>query len=576
MKKQYYLYKYGGCKFKKRKLFDKGEIKVCRFGVTIIKGKNGTGKSTLLKKMYHVSDGAGVYVAQENEEIFEKLSVVENISLMQETVSEYGIEELLAKYDLEQLLEKDCSTLSGGEKRIISILRGIRADDEIIYMDEPTNDLDFRIVDILRRIIIDYKGKKTFIIITHDERLLPLAEIIYEIEGGKLNIQHKDCEFGEQAEYGRRKKKIGENKSFLKRILSIDICNYMSILFVTLISLFFFVNVIQRMNVSIERINDNQVELCNTLYKPAEELLREGYIPTYMISLINDGMSASEMEEKVQALLKDSENELYSLSLDIKDTEYYNAYTLSMFDLQQGIQYSVLDVCLENIYNKDSTKYFLDTSDFFQTHGQSDDKTPIAFDKEAYQDAIKYIEENSESELEKSFVVVNLLNEYGFEKFIEQPELMDLWDANYFIRSNETIYLVETAMRLNGYKSVIKMWGGILLVLLIITAINSMLYVRTVLKPAKILMNYGVPMKSILQAIDNRCVNKKWLSVVVVAVEISMIVLMLIYRNIWDVRELIIPISYLVVIVILNVFQKVLIKRQIARMFRVEGELQCE
>lgn len=577
MKTKYYLYKYGGCKFKKRVLFPRGEIKIHRFGVTIITGKNGTGKSTLLKKMYCVSDNVGTFVAQENEEIFEKLSPLENITFMQPELQGEKVNTLITKYGLDGILEKDSRTLSGGEKRIISLLRGIVSDDEIIFMDEPTNDLDFRIVEILKNMIQDYKNEKTFIIVTHDERLLSVATTIYKIEDKKLKIEYNQREFGVEIAYEKKCKKIMQNKSFVKKIIPLDICNYLSVIFVTIISLSFFFNIINAMSYSIDRVSENQIEMCNTLYRSSKELMRKGYIPTYMISFINEDMSVSELQEKIQKDMSDSDKELYSLSLDIQGNGNYDVYTLVMFDLQDGIQYSVLDVYMEHILHKDAENYYLDTSSYFSIDIDSEfnDKVPVVFEEKLYQRALEWIEQQSEAKPEKSFIVIRLSDDYDFEQFIGNTELADLWDANYFIRSNETIYLVETAMRLAGYKSVMKTWIYVLIALIVVAIINTILYIRTLNQPIKILANYGVQRQDVLGALDNRCVNKKCLIIVMVLAECIMCSMIALQRNEWDMREFVIPVIYLLIMIAIHILQRFLLKKQIGKAYRVEGEFEC-
>ena len=577
MKTQYYLYKYGGCKFKKRLVLHKGEIKVHRFGVTIITGKNGTGKSTLLKKMYSVSNNAGTFVAQENEEIFEKLSPLENITFMQSELLEDKAKALISRYELDGILEKDSQTLSGGEKRIISLLRGIVSEDEIIFMDEPTNDLDFRIVEILKNIIQDYKNEKTFIIVTHDERLLSIATTIYKIDNKELKIEDNQREFEEKIVYEKKLKKVTNNKSFVKKVLPLDICNYLSAIFVTIISVCFFFNVMNTMNYSIDRINENQIEICNTLYKSSEELMRKGYIPTYMISFINEDMSVSELQEKIQEDMSDSEKELYSLSLDIMATNNYDVYTLKLFDLQEGIEYSVLDVYMQNILNKDIEKYYLDTSSYFSVDDSNErnNKEAIIFNEKLYQEAVDWICQQSEVELEKSFIAIRLSDSFDFEQFIEDKELADVWDANYFIRSNETIFLVETAVRLAGYKSIMKTWIYVLAALLVVTIINTVLYIRTLKQPVKILANYSIEKMEILKAVDNRCVNKKWLAIVMLSAECIMCGMIILRQSEWDVREFVIPVMYIVIMIAIHVLQRFLLKKQIGKTYRVEGEFEC-
>lgn len=86
---------------------------------------------------------------------------------------------ILTEFGLEHLLDRNPKKLSGGEKRIISILRGILSDASLILIDEPTNDLDNLMVEKVIDIISEYLDKKSFLIVTHDERLDGIAKNIF-------------------------------------------------------------------------------------------------------------------------------------------------------------------------------------------------------------------------------------------------------------------------------------------------------------------------------------------------------------------------------------------------------------
>ncbi len=82
------------------------------------------------------------------------------------------------------------SKMSGGQKQIISFARTFYSDAEIIFLDEPTNNLDLK----LKKKVINYLKSinKTLIIITHDPNVIKACNKIIIMESGKLkSVQNK-------------------------------------------------------------------------------------------------------------------------------------------------------------------------------------------------------------------------------------------------------------------------------------------------------------------------------------------------------------------------------------------------
>lgn len=157
-------------------------------GITVIVGSNGCGKTTLINQILYTNPESVLLIAQENDLIFDNRSIEENIILF-EGDSKY-LHELLRSLDMEYILTRKPAQLSGGEKRIISLLRLFFVDRNIVILDEPTNDLDYRCVDIIKQIILDLSKQKSVLIVTHDDRITELAEIKYYFSEGKILTDH--------------------------------------------------------------------------------------------------------------------------------------------------------------------------------------------------------------------------------------------------------------------------------------------------------------------------------------------------------------------------------------------------
>lgn len=99
-------------------------------------------------------------------------------------------DELLEDLGLLESKDKYPNKLSGGEKQRVAIARAFMNDPDVILADEPTASLDGtrgrQVVEMIRKEV--KKQKKAAIMVTHDERILDLVDIIYRIENGKIQL----------------------------------------------------------------------------------------------------------------------------------------------------------------------------------------------------------------------------------------------------------------------------------------------------------------------------------------------------------------------------------------------------
>ena len=81
---------------------------------------------------------------------------------------------LIAVVEQKDFLKND--TASGGERRRASISTALAKSADVLIMDEPDNNLDAAAVDVLIDKILADKSNRITLIISHDERLIAVAD----------------------------------------------------------------------------------------------------------------------------------------------------------------------------------------------------------------------------------------------------------------------------------------------------------------------------------------------------------------------------------------------------------------
>lgn len=178
-------------------------------------GPSGSGKSTLLTiaGMLLSPDRGTVVIAGNNVSAAKKrewtkirrehigfifqshrllpyLKAKEQLTAFQtkENRGKVDIDEMLIELDIAKCRDQYPANMSGGEKQRVAIARAFVNDPDIILADEPTASLDAargrRVVEMIRLEV--KKHDKAAIMVTHDERVLDLADKIYHLENGSL------------------------------------------------------------------------------------------------------------------------------------------------------------------------------------------------------------------------------------------------------------------------------------------------------------------------------------------------------------------------------------------------------
>ncbi len=190
--------------------------------ITIIVGASGAGKSTLLHLLGGLDRPDSGEVFYDEDDIFKlsedrlakfrnknvgfvfqfhhllpEFTALENVMIPQMingtslTQAKSKSEELLKTVGLTERLDHKPAELSGGEQQRVAVARALANNPKIIFADEPTGNLDSVNSEGIHKLILDLKTKLgvTFVIVTHNQNLVNLADQIYEIKDGKIALK---------------------------------------------------------------------------------------------------------------------------------------------------------------------------------------------------------------------------------------------------------------------------------------------------------------------------------------------------------------------------------------------------
>lgn len=95
---------------------------------------------------------------------------------------------LLGLLGLEHRMEHRPSELSGGEQQRVSVARALINSPKVVLADEPSGNLDTVRANELHQIFFDLKNTlgQTFVIVTHNEQLAELADVVFKMKDGEI------------------------------------------------------------------------------------------------------------------------------------------------------------------------------------------------------------------------------------------------------------------------------------------------------------------------------------------------------------------------------------------------------
>lgn len=189
-----------GKRYGEHQVFNNATFTIKRGEKVAFVGKNGEGKSTLVKCIMNeipftgnLKIGHNVkigYFAQNQAQLLDgELTVFDTIDHVAVGDIRTKIRDILGAFMFGgEDSDKKVKVLSGGEKTRLAMIRLLLEPVNLLILDEPTNHLDMRTKDILKQAIKEFNG--TVIVVSHDREFLDgLVEKVYEFGEGKV----KEC-----------------------------------------------------------------------------------------------------------------------------------------------------------------------------------------------------------------------------------------------------------------------------------------------------------------------------------------------------------------------------------------------
>ncbi len=122
--------------------------------------------------------------------LFRGFSVIENLEVAAMLAEQTIDEKLLSRLGIEETKEQKVTELSGGQQQRVSIARVLTKKPQILFVDEPTGNLDNITSNEVKEILFDYVKEHNagMILVTHNEEFASSCDKVYRLENTELKV----------------------------------------------------------------------------------------------------------------------------------------------------------------------------------------------------------------------------------------------------------------------------------------------------------------------------------------------------------------------------------------------------
>ena len=181
-------------------VFNNANMSIARGEKVCFVGRNGEGKSTMIKAVLGEIDVEGEcslghnvkvgYFAQNQAALLdEELTIFQTVDEVAKGDVRTQIKNILGRFMFKgDDIDKKVSVLSGGEKTRLAMVKLLLEPVNLLILDEPTNHLDLKSKDVLKEALQDFDG--TLILVSHDRDFLQgLSNKVFEFKEKRV-IEH--------------------------------------------------------------------------------------------------------------------------------------------------------------------------------------------------------------------------------------------------------------------------------------------------------------------------------------------------------------------------------------------------
>ena len=190
-------------KYAEHTVFEKASLTIERGQKVAFVGKNGEGKSTMIKAIMKEIEIEGQlelghnvqigYFAQNQAALLdENLSIYETIDQIAVGDIRTKVKDILGAFMFGgEIAQKKVKVLSGGEKTRLAMIKLLLEPVNLLILDEPTNHLDMKTKDIIKDALKAFDG--TLILVSHDRDFLDgLASKVFEFGNKRVKEHFED------------------------------------------------------------------------------------------------------------------------------------------------------------------------------------------------------------------------------------------------------------------------------------------------------------------------------------------------------------------------------------------------
>lgn len=196
-------------------------LKVGDGEIVALLGRNGSGRSTTVKTIMGLVDGhgqidwngrailgrpafeiahQGIGYVPENRDIFPKLTVHQNLMLGQKNTrraGRWGFDDMYTMFPrLKERQHTEAGVLSGGEQQMLTLCRTLMGDPDLIMIDEPTEGLAPKIVELVAEYLRELKRRGISVLLVEQKLTIALevSERCYVMGHGQIVFEGTPAE----------------------------------------------------------------------------------------------------------------------------------------------------------------------------------------------------------------------------------------------------------------------------------------------------------------------------------------------------------------------------------------------